>query len=124
MKICIIGVGYVGLSSALLFSQKHEVVAYDIDERRVEELRQQRDRNGDIPSEALLGCEEIFTSNPNDLGSATFYVVTVPTPIDKNRRLRFRACLVLLPCPVRGPQSYLPDHPLFDDGLAPLKYHE
>ena len=86
-RIAVIGLGYVGLPVAVAFAEKHaSVVAYDIDERRVEELRQQRDRNGDIPSETLLGCEGIFTSNPNDLGNATFYVVTVPTPIDKNRR--------------------------------------
>ena len=86
-RIAVIGLGYVGLPVAVAFAEKHaSVVAYDIDEARVEELRQRRDRNGDIPSEALLGCEKIFTSKPNDLGSATFYVVTVPTPIDKNRR--------------------------------------
>ncbi len=86
-RIAVIGLGYVGLPVAVAFAEKFaSVVAYDIDERRVEELRQQRDRNGDIPSETLLGCEGIFTSNPNDLGNATFYVVTVPTPIDKNRR--------------------------------------
>ena len=86
-RIAVIGLGYVGLPVAVAFAEKHvSVVAYDIDERRVEELRQQRDRNGDIPSETLLGCEGIFTSNSNDLDNATFYVVTVPTPIDKNRR--------------------------------------
>ena len=86
-RIAVIGLGYVGLPVAAAFASAHvDVVAYDIDKVRVQELCRQYDRNGDISSDALVGCEHIFTSNPDDLVGTTFYVVTVPTPIDKNRQ--------------------------------------
>ena len=86
-RIAVIGLGYVGLPVASAFASAHvDVVAYDIDKVRVQELCRQYDRNGDISSDALVGCEHIFTSNPDDLVGTTFYVVTVPTPIDKNRQ--------------------------------------
>jgi len=93
-RIAVIGLGYVGLPVAAAFaSARMDVVAYDIDEVRVQELCRQHDRNGDISSEALIGCEHIFTSKPDDLDGATFYVVTVPTPIDKNRQPDLRSII-------------------------------
>ena len=86
-RIAVIGLGYVGLPVAAAFASAHaDVLAYDIDDVRVQELCRRYDRNGDIPSDVLVGCEHIFTSNPDDLAGATFYVVTVPTPIDKNKK--------------------------------------
>ncbi len=85
-RIAVVGLGYVGLPVASAFAAEHrEVVAYDIDNARIQELSRGEDRNGDIASNDLAKCQDIFTSNPSDLDSATFYVVTVPTPIDKNR---------------------------------------
>ena len=84
-RIAVIGLGYVGLPVAVAFAGEHtDVVAYDINEERIQELCRHHDRNGDIPSEEIVGYEAIFTSNPGDLDRATFYVVTVPTPIGKN----------------------------------------
>ena len=86
-RIAVIGLGYVGLPVAVAFAGEHvDVVAYDINEARVQELWRHHDRNGDVPPEAIVGHEAIFTSNPDDLDRATFYVVTVPTPISKNRQ--------------------------------------
>ena len=84
--IAVVGLGYVGLPVSAAFAAEHSnVIAYDIDEERVRELCQCRDRNGDISEEDLALCRHVFTSNPNHLDRATFYVVTVPTPIDNNR---------------------------------------
>ncbi|MBM85899.1 MAG: UDP-N-acetyl-D-galactosamine dehydrogenase [Rhodospirillaceae bacterium] len=85
--IAIIGIGYVGLPLALVLARHHaDVIAYDVDISRIEELRLGIDRNdpSGLPfdrTDALC-----FTNEPADLTRASAYIVTVPTPIDGNRR--------------------------------------
>ena len=84
-KIAVIGLGYVGLPVATAFAKIHDsVVAYDISSERVDELRGGLDRNGDVSSDTLIDHKEVFTSEVGKLSYSTFYVVAVPTPIDKD----------------------------------------
>jgi len=85
--IAVVGLGYVGLPVALAFARKYErVVGFDIDESRIDELRQGRDRTEEVDPAALRETRLQFTSDPSALAEATFIVVTVPTPIDRNRQ--------------------------------------
>lgn len=86
-KICVIGLGYVGLPMARLFSTKYKTVGYDICESRVEALMAGHDDMLEVSDELLqkalrsgLKC----TSNIEDIKNCNFYVVAVPTPVDKN----------------------------------------
>jgi UDP-N-acetyl-D-glucosamine/UDP-N-acetyl-D-galactosamine dehydrogenase len=86
-KICIIGLGYVGLPLAHAFSEKFEVVGLDINQPRIDELVSGFDRTLELTSEQVK--ESIkngmkFTSNLDEAKDCNIYIVTVPTPIDEN----------------------------------------
>jgi UDP-N-acetyl-D-galactosamine dehydrogenase len=84
--IAVIGLGYVGLPVALSFAKKYPTIGFDIKQRRIDELRSGRDVTAEVESHELRGSPIKFTSNPEDLAEATFIIVAVPTPIDKNNR--------------------------------------
>ena len=87
-KICILGLGYVGLPLATRFSLKgYDVVGYDINERRIEELTNQFDRNDDVTKDSLttLNNKAKLTSNILDINDSNIFIVTVPTPINKDK---------------------------------------
>ena len=88
-KICVIGLGYVGLPLAHAFSEKYEVVGFDISQWRIDELSSGYDRtlelNENQVKEALQNGMK-FTLNIDDIKDCNIYIVTVPTPIDKNKR--------------------------------------
>ncbi|MFA6144198.1 MAG: nucleotide sugar dehydrogenase [Sulfurimonas sp.] len=88
-KICIIGLGYVGLPLAHAFSSKYKVVGFDISQWRIDELRAGHDRTLELNEvqlkEALTNGME-FTLNIEDIKDCNIFIVTVPTPIDKNKR--------------------------------------
>lgn len=87
IKICIIGLGYVGLPLAVAFSKIFNVVGFDINRERIEELKNCIDSTREVEAEDLLKNQNIyFTSDENDLGGCDFYIVTVPTPIDNHRQ--------------------------------------
>jgi len=86
-KICIVGLGYVGLPLAHAFSEKFEVVGLDINQPRIDELNSGFDRTLELTSEQVK--ESIkngmkFTSNISDAQDCNIYIVTVPTPIDSS----------------------------------------
>ncbi len=97
-KIVVIGLGYVGLPLAIEFSKteaclrskktlKREIIGFDVDLERIEELINNNDKTGEISSLELQENKKIFfTSNINDLYHADVYIVTVPTPIDNAKR--------------------------------------
>ncbi|WP_319016507.1 nucleotide sugar dehydrogenase [Aliarcobacter butzleri] len=89
MKICIIGLGYVGLPLAHAFSEKYEVVGFDISKWRIDELTSGYDRTLELSEtqvkEAINNGMK-FTLDINDIKDCNIYIVTVPTPIDKNKR--------------------------------------
>ncbi len=85
--VALIGLGYVGLPLAVEFGKKRKVLGFDINVARVEELRKGIDRTLEVDSEELASARHLtFTSNPDDLKSCKFFVVTVPTPIDDANR--------------------------------------
>jgi len=84
-RICVIGLGYVGLPLAHAFSQKYAVVGFDINKARVDELNGGFDRTQELSSsqvkESLTNGMK-FTLNVEDIKDCNIYIVTVPTPID------------------------------------------
>ncbi|WP_299626115.1 nucleotide sugar dehydrogenase [uncultured Tenacibaculum sp.] len=94
-KIGIIGLGYVGLPLARLFATKYTVVGFDINEERINELRKGIDSTLEVENDVLQSVlvdkssdsEGLFCSfSTKDLYDCTVFIVTVPTPIDKNNR--------------------------------------
>lgn len=95
-KIAIIGLGYVGLPLAALFASKYAVIGYDINQKRIDELKQGIDTTLEVSEEALNGVLNTsdrindnavglyFTTEETDLKAANYYIITVPTPVDKN----------------------------------------
>jgi UDP-N-acetyl-D-galactosamine dehydrogenase len=95
IKIAVIGLGYVGLPLARLFATQYSVVGFDINQSRIDSLKQGIDSTLEIDSDSLkqvlveastttngLYC----TSTLADIADCTYYIVTVPTPVDKNNR--------------------------------------
>jgi len=80
--ISVIGLGYVGLPVAVAFGKVRRTVGFDINARRIAELRGGVDRTGEVSGEDLASADIYFTSNPEDLRSADFHIVAVPTPVD------------------------------------------
>ena len=88
-KICIIGLGYVGLPLAHAFSSKYEVVGLDIYQIRIDELNKAYDRTlelNELQLKEALDNGIKFTIDTDDIKDCNIYIVTVPTPIDKNKR--------------------------------------
>src|SRR5215212_5931438 len=86
-RIAVVGLGYAGLSVAVTVAKRFAgTLGFDIQPQRVKELRQGIDRTGEVPLEHLRASELRVTSEPADLMGATFFIVAVPTPIDKNHR--------------------------------------
>ena len=88
-KLAIIGLGYVGLPLAHAFSEKYEVVGFDISKWRIDELSSGYDRTLELSSEQVNEAIKNgmkFTLDTNDIKDCNIYIVTVPTPIDKNKR--------------------------------------
>ena len=87
IKLAIIGLGYVGLPLAVEFGKKRSVVGFDINPKRLEELRSGIDTTLEVNKEDLTEASCLmFTANLNDLGLCNCFIVTVPTPIDKANR--------------------------------------
>ena len=83
-KICIIGLGYVGLPLAAEFSKKFKVIGFDTNKSRVNELRNGFDKNGEQTLSSLGKIK--FTSDHNVMKNCNVYIITVPTPVDKNNK--------------------------------------
>ncbi|NJB83265.1 nucleotide sugar dehydrogenase [Wenyingzhuangia aestuarii] len=97
MKIGVIGLGYVGLPLARLFATKYNTIGFDINKTRVAELQQGIDSTLEVDKETLSSViresssteatEGLYcTTDTKELTSCNFYVITVPTPVDKNNR--------------------------------------
>ncbi|MBP5982737.1 MAG: nucleotide sugar dehydrogenase [Fluviicola sp.] len=81
-KLAVIGLGYVGLPIALEFARKIKVVGFDINQARVDLMRNNIDPSNELSASDFDGCDIHFTADINDLKDVTFYIVAVPTPID------------------------------------------
>ena len=95
IKIAIIGLGYVGLPLARLFATQYSVVGFDINQSRIDALKQANDITLELDSASLkqvlvetstsekgLYCTSILS----EIADCNYYIVTVPTPVDKNNR--------------------------------------
>jgi len=86
-KIAVIGLGYVGLPVAVAFARSGTaVVGFDVDKKRIDELRDGVDRTREVEKPDLRQSTLVYASEPEALAQADFYIVTVPTPIDASRR--------------------------------------
>ena len=90
-KLAIIGLGYVGLPLAVEFSKKYVTIGFDLDESRINELNIKFDRTNEL-SNNQLSCLDNFTitSNEKTIADADIYIITVPTPVDKNNKPNLR----------------------------------
>ena len=87
LKLAVIGLGYVGLPLALEFAKKRFVIGFDIQQKRIEQLKDGIDKNKETKKEEFQdGKNLLFTSKEEDLKSANCYIVTVPTPIDELKK--------------------------------------
>ena len=82
-KLGVIGLGYVGLPIALEFAKRISVIGFDINPRRVEMMRNGQDPSKEVPSSEFEGRDIVFTDDLDVLREAKFFVVAVPTPVDK-----------------------------------------
>ena len=95
-KIAIIGLGYVGLPLARLFATKYQVIGFDIDQQRISELNAGVDRTLEVTDEVLQAVLVsdfqtaptglVCSSQIKDIADCNYYIITVPTPVDKNNR--------------------------------------
>jgi len=81
-KLAVIGLGYVGLPIALEFAKRIKVVGFDINQERVDMMKNRIDPSNELVSADFDNCDIEFTANIDDLKDVTFYIVAVPTPID------------------------------------------
>ena len=86
LKICIIGLGYVGLPLFFKASSKFNVIGYDIDKKRISDLRNKIDKNKEFKKKDFNNKKLFFTNNINNTKGSNFYIICTPTPIDKNKK--------------------------------------
>src|SRR5688572_9174282 len=82
-KLAVIGLGYVGLPIALEFAKKISVIGFDINAKRIAMMRNKQDPSKEVDAKEFEGRDIVFTDSLDVLKEATFFVVAVPTPVDK-----------------------------------------
>jgi len=87
VHIGVLGLGYVGLPLAVEFGKKYPTLGFDINEARVDELRQGRDSSLEVETHELRNAAHLsYTTNHEDLKACNVFIVTVPTPIDQHKQ--------------------------------------
>ncbi len=81
-RISVIGLGYVGLPVAVALGRLGHVVAFDINKSRIAELKAGHDITGEVTDADLAATDILLTTDPDDLKTADFHIITVPTPVD------------------------------------------
>jgi UDP-N-acetyl-D-galactosamine dehydrogenase len=81
-KLAVIGLGYVGLPIALEFARKIKVVGFDINQQRVDMMKNKIDPSNELVASDFDGCDITFSANIEDLRDVNFFIIAVPTPID------------------------------------------
>ncbi|MFL2731877.1 MAG: nucleotide sugar dehydrogenase [Gammaproteobacteria bacterium] len=92
-NISIIGLGYVGLPLAVEFSKKFNVVGFDHDKNRIEELINSEDLTNEVTKKELKKTDVKFTSSKGDLLKTDVYIVTVPTPVDSHKNPNLKSLM-------------------------------
>jgi UDP-N-acetyl-D-galactosamine dehydrogenase len=89
-KVAVVGLGYVGLPLAIEFAKKYQTFGFDINANRVKELNNYFDRTKEVESfilkESIEDKKITITTDLNEIASCNFFIITVPTPTDKNNR--------------------------------------
>jgi len=83
-KLAVIGLGYVGLPIALEFALKIKVVGFDINQKRVDLMKNKIDPSNELDASYFENRDILFSADPNDLKDVNFFIVAVPTPIDSS----------------------------------------
>jgi len=87
IKLAVVGLGYVGLPLAVEFAKKRNVIGFDINLKRIEELKKGFDKTLEIKAKELKKTKKLkFTNSIKDLLDVNCYIITVPTPVDKNKK--------------------------------------
>ena len=87
IKLAIIGLGYVGLPLALEFAKKKKVIGYDLNKKRIKELKNGFDKNFEFNKKQLKKSKNLrLTFNKKDLKYANCYIISVPTPVDRFKK--------------------------------------
>jgi UDP-N-acetyl-D-galactosamine dehydrogenase len=81
-RVCVLGLGYVGLPLAVEFAKRHRVIGLDVDAGKVAELRSGHDRMLEVSDDELASVRIDYTTDPSRMGEAEYVIVCVPTPID------------------------------------------
>ena len=84
IKVCIVGLGYVGLPLAVVSSKKYDVVGYDLDTSRITKLQKGIDVSNEVSKKQIISSDIVFSDKKEDIINCNFYIVTVPTPVKKN----------------------------------------
>jgi UDP-N-acetyl-D-galactosamine dehydrogenase len=94
LRLAIVGLGYVGLPLAVEFAKQRPVVGFDINERRISELRAGHDVTRELSAEELAeGKHLAFSTRTDDIADCNFFIVTVPTPVDEDKQPDLGPCL-------------------------------
>jgi len=83
IKICVIGLGYVGLPISMQISKKFETIGFDINLERIKNLKKFIDVNNEFKKKNFKNKKLKFTNNVNEIKSCNFFIICVPTPITK-----------------------------------------
>lgn len=87
LRIAVIGLGYVGLPLAVAFGKKFSTLGFDINQQRIDELRGGTDHTLEVSNEELKAVPLLqYSADPADIAACNYIIVTVPTPIDKNKQ--------------------------------------
>lgn len=92
-KLALIGLGYVGLPIALEFAKKIKVVGFDINQKRVDMMKNKIDPSDELVASDFEGSDIEFTADIEDLKDCTFFIVAVPTPIDESKEPNIKPLL-------------------------------
>ncbi len=85
IKICVIGLGYVGLPVALSLSGKFNIIGFDTNKKRIENLKKNHDSNGEFSKKDFLKKKINFTFKRGEIKDCNFYIICLPTPVDKKK---------------------------------------
>ena len=84
-KLAVVGLGYVGLPIALEFAKHFSVIGFDISEPRIKMMINGKDPSKEVEDSAFQDKDILFTTDPQDLLQASFYIIAVPTPVDEHK---------------------------------------
>jgi UDP-N-acetyl-D-galactosamine dehydrogenase len=85
-KISVVGLGYVGLPVAVEFGKNQQVIGFDINSIRINELKQGIDRTNEVEVNDLVSADVIYTYDASDLQKADFHIIAVPTPVNNAKQ--------------------------------------